>query len=1197
MSEYNRFLNHFNKNKNTAGDDNLSEREDTIPVTGAIKKQTEEPSFGSDTEICSTQETAPEKEPVEINLPDKNAKDENQDEIVIKNQTSDKRERFIKTNDAQFIAVNSKNRQDVPTEATKYTDRLLPKIPEKKAFQGTSNPNSYDGMHAPLSEEKMFRPINNDEKTKQILNEQVPQTPEKSAREQTKIIPSVIEEKNDSESSDTKEVIVEKIPDDKTKEIAAKGSLLRKIAKTSELSGQEEVEGQLSFEGFSENEEAGEAPDETQMLEELSKVRADRIKNFRFWTKSEEKTGESEDKSFSPQKEELQLPAFLMSVRSRFSHLNTDFVPMGEEEYQDPSRRKEIFSSLMSLKKTTLMKALFISVIGIILLVINIVTSISAAMNNGFFSVFGGSPIIYSIINLVILLLCGAVMADDLKKGLFSLLKVRPRTDTALLIMYLGALAQTVASFFSTLKPESEYHLLSGAAVLLCAPMLLAKSLYYDSARHCFKAAGTTSDKYYLRKVSDKETISELLKDSKPTETNVVYTGKTRFISGFLKRSANAAFSGQISSRFILIAALGALISGVIGLIASRSPVYALGCFSVTAALSFPVGCLVLTGYMISMENSMLSVKSSFINGYGDAFSFSLIDDIILDGDEIFSAEIVSSAAASNVSQKQAEFCAAVLTSKADGILKNAFSVFSQGLQDRYPEVEGFVFEDKLGFSAWISDCRILLGTKQLLINHNVELPEANTVPFIMDETTKPLFLAIEGHFAAVFSVKYSCDKTTAKSLGSLAANGANILLNLKEPNLSEDFAESLLQLPSHSLRITASSNSSRFDSQKKTITDMEDTGIVFSESFDSFSLTLAGAIKLERIRKTAKLLYEAATAAGILLGILFCITNALTFINGWPAVVLQLCWMLLSFALIPSLSAASLKKKINISQLPAINKTLYDDGENDLPDFDDDDIFGNNKSTSEESSTAQENTDDTCIDIDDETKTDETKISGLKKKFRAVFSEKSEKLNTGADNTFTETEGEQLILEGAPYTKPPTVVDPDKLLKEKELEENAKENNTAQESSAASPITDDILDSFAQPTVKTARAPKKSNGKKSFFGRLSADDASYAYEDSTEEENRPAKKKSVFSILDEKLPSPPRFDLGKKDSKTEDAENDPLNAKFVPPDTSAYQTYYKDDFFSSFDTEEDDKAFADIRKKREERESTADEFDFWTKK
>ena len=184
---------------------------------------------------------------------------------------------------------------------------------------------------------------------------------------------------------------------------------------------------------------------------------------------------------------------------------------MGEEEYQDPSRRKEIFSRLIEARKNTIIKAFIAGIIGIIVLIINLAASISAEMNNGFFSLFGGSAVAYNIVNLVCLLISGVIVKDELKKGIFSILKIRPKTDSALLIMYLGALAQNIASFFTQLKTESEYHLLTGAVIILSASMLAAKSFYLDSTRHCFKAVGTTSDKCYLRKISDEALISQYL--------------------------------------------------------------------------------------------------------------------------------------------------------------------------------------------------------------------------------------------------------------------------------------------------------------------------------------------------------------------------------------------------------------------------------------------------------------------------------------------------------------------------------------------------------------------------------------------------------------------------------------------------------------------------------------------------------------
>lgn len=1193
MSEYNKFLSYFNKNKNMDEENDISDREDIIPVKGAVRNSTEEKTEKTE-EKAKTEESEGEKasEAEELPLPEKTKTDE-KDEI---STDTIKKSRFIKRNDAQFIAVNSENRQDIPTESKKYTDRLLPKLPERKIQEvKKENGNSYDDMHSPAPDTKLFKKDSEDDDVKISSRGKKQQTPESTAAAQTKILPTVINEGEQEEEEN--QVIVEKRPDGEgkpTKTLSEKGRLLRQIAATT---GQEspEDDGQLIMEGFIEEDNSS-LPDitnEEKDLEELSRVREKRIKSFRFWTKSAVETGESEDKSFSPQKEEPALPSFLSAVRSKFSHLDTDFVPMGDEEYKDPSRRKEIFSSLMGLKKASLIKALFLALVGTVLLIINITAGISAAMHNGFFTILGGSATAYSIINLVALLLCGAVMADDLKKGFLSVLKIRPKTDTALLIMYLGAAAQVVASFFTTLKPEGDYHLISGAVILLTVPVLLSKALYYDSTRHCFKAVGTASDKCYLRKISDKETISQLLKDKNPTETNVVYAGKTRFISGFLKRSAGAAFSAQASSRLIVLSCIGALVAGIIGLIVTKSPVYALGCFTVTAALSFPVSCLLFTGYMISSENSMLSLKASFIGTYSDAYSFTCIDDIYLNGDEVLRAEIVSSATSPNVSQKQAEFCAAVLTNKAGGILGDAFSVFSQGLQDRYPEVDGLVFEEKLGLSAWISDCRVLLGNKQFLLNHNVEFPEAHTIPFIMDENTKPLFLAIEGHFAAAFSVKYSCDSMTAKSLGSLASSGANILLGIKDPNITDAFGEELLGLPADSLRVVTDTNNLKFNEQKNTVTDMEDTGIVFSDSFESFSRTLASAIKLERIRKTAKLLSEVAAVSGMLLGLIFCATGSLTFINGWPVAVLQLCWILFSFLLTPSLSGSMLKKKIHLPDEAHRRSPVFPEDDGDLPDFEED--FSSVRKTEEENEEKEaeekeesisEKEDDEDSVFDNAPEKEKKSVSAIKNRLRTIFARDDEDEYEDEE----EEEPEQLIMEGAPYTKPPQVVDIDALKKEKEEEEAQKEEAKKEAEEPKKEITDDILDSFAEITPKkrtAVTAPRK----KGLFKKASAEPET----EELPEEPIPQKRKSVFSILDEKLPTPPRFDLSKKDGEEKTA--DPLDAKFVPPSTENFQTYYRDDFFSSFDTAEDDKAFEAVRRKREKRESTADEFDFWTKK
>ncbi|MBR3766659.1 MAG: hypothetical protein IKL10_00260 [Clostridia bacterium] len=1134
MSEHNPFSKYFNKPGNSDG----SEREDIIPVSDPFMA------------LSETDNTEKEEKPEKTI-----AEEENKDTDSVRTA------RFIKTNDTPFISTKGDTEPEVPTTARKYTDRLLPNIPEKKAHTGyTGKINTYAANHSPSPLTQKFIPIGDAEKKEVREASSKTQTPEKTAEPQTRIAPSIIETASEEEGEP--KVIVEKLPEnkvsDKTKHIASKGDLLREIAKSSGSSSEdipEDDEDQLMMEGFSEEDVSDEVISNDEEIEkELSEVREKRIKNFRFWTKSAVITGETEDESFSAPKEEKKLPSFLDTLSRKFAHLNTDFTPTGSDEYQDPSRRREIFSRLIEVRKSVIFKTFAVGLLGLILLIINIATMVSATLNNGFFAVFGGSAVAYNAVNLAILIICGILMLDDLKKGLFSVLKIRPKTDSALLFIYMGALLQNIFAFFTVLKPESDYHMLSGAAVILCIPVLIAKIFYYDSTRHCFKAVAATSDKSYLRKISDPALIAALLKDSSNTETNVVYTGKTRFISGFLKRSAAAAFGGQSSSRIVALTMAISVISGIIGLILTKSPVYALGCLTATAAFSFPVSCLVFTGYMLRNENSVLSVKSSFVESFTDAHSFCCIDDIILDGSDIFSAEIISSVCSSNVAQKQAEFCAAVLTHKAEGMLKNAFAGFAQGLQDRFPEVEGLVFEDKLGLSAWISDCKVLLGTKDFLISHNVELPKENTVPFVLEENAKPLFLAIEGHFAAVFSVKYSCNPIAAKSLCELAKNGTNILISVTDPNITEEFGEILLGLPENSLRIIKSTTNEKFTAQKNTVTDSEDTGIVFSDSFDAFSRTMASAIKLDKIKRVSKSLCEAVAVAGAVFSLILALAGAKTGINSIFPVILQIFWILISFVVTPMLSAAALKEKIKIPENMVTRIRTS-------PENEDEEAF-NEPVSSQEEEPVQE-------------KTEENEFPPA-----PIFSE-----NSPAD--FSEKDV-QLVMEGAPYTEPPEVIDFTKITGEEDIPEENTEKT----------VSDDILDAFAGGSTKQSRKRKStfdetdSSAPVSFIGKLgfsSKKKNSLRRKDEEDINENNTSETSLFSAFEDKMPAPPKYDLSKKDNK----EEDPLSVSFVPPENDSPSAVYTDSFFASYNTKEDDKAFEDVRRRRKEEEESDGIFDF----
>ena len=688
--------------------------------------------------------------------------------------------------------------------------------------------------------------------------------------------------------------------DGKTKFVRTKGSLLKEIADSADEDVRRNPD-QLMIDGFDdrEKEEAleRERQAEAARLEaELDKSRQKRINAFRFWGGAGE-TGASADEKFTGTRETSLLPGFLQKIADRFSHLDNAFAPIKSDEYTDENDRKAVFSTLIAARRFTLMRIAAAALLGLALFIIDLTASVSAANNGGFFAVFGGNYRVLIVINLVLLGICAGVMAADLKNGLFSLLKIRPKTDTFLLLLMLSSAAQLVAAFFSRQKLEADYHLLTPAVILLCVPYLAAKLFYLDNTRQCFKAAASKSNKSYLRKVSDESLVSRLLCETPAGETNVVYSGKTRFVSRFLARSAAGAAAGMPASRLVLICAGVSLIAAVVAGVMQGSFTAFISAFTLCLAFSFPVGSLTATGWAIAGENKKLSVKSSFVLSYADARDFAAVDNIAADASELIDSAVVNCLTAKSVSERQARFVAASIANKAGYLMRQTFASDIAAFEEKLPAAENVTYEDRLGLSAWVSGCKVLLGTNAILVNHNVSVPEENVVTALLGEDEYPIYLAIEGHFTAVFAVKYKRRANVGKGLSDLIAGGTNILLSTTDANITEVFAEQLLDLPDGSVRIIGSSAAAQLADAKNTVTDTEEAGIVFTESFGSLCRCAAAAVRLDKIKKISRLFCAAGAYVFLLVALILALTGAFTRVQPVSVILLHAAVLALCFA------------------------------------------------------------------------------------------------------------------------------------------------------------------------------------------------------------------------------------------------------------------------------------------------------------
>ena len=909
-----------------------------------------------------------------------------------------------------------------------------------------------------------------------------------------------------------------------------------------------------------------------QIEEEVSKNREKRINDFHFWSKSHKESGKSSDPDITSEENE-DISGKLRAAASKFNRFDGEFLDVPCDEFTSFENHRPVFSKLMSIRRLALIKAAILGVLGIVLFIINTAAAASASANNGYFTIMGGSQTAYITVNLIFILLAAAVMAGEIKRGLFSLLQARPGTNTVLLFMTLFAVAENIAAYFSSAVAEESYHIINGAVILLFVPVLVSQSFYYENIRHCFKAVTARNDKSYLRKVSDKNLSASLISDSNNNGSEVIYAGKTRFISDFVKKSRSSAALGQISP-IVTAATLGvSVLVGAISMLITKNVMFGLSVICFSCAVSFPIGSLFFTGLVISNENKSLSLKTSFVGSYRDAASFASSDNLIIDAKDAFKAEIRKTECFGGAGDKQAVFAAAALTGNTGSLLGNTFSRYMNGRDTKYPEATGVTYEDKLGFSGWISDCKVLLGSEVLLKNHNVDIPEnsgeeENTIG------SPVLYLAIAGHCAAKFTMKYSCRTEAVKLLKALADNGTNILVMASDPNLTDPYAEKLMGLPADSVKIVSRNSAEKITAEQEIITDSESAGIVFGDSIDTLCRCAASAVKLDNLRKLSVTVCTILSAAGTALAVLLSLTKSQSFIAGWLPVVLQLFSLIICFVL-PTVIAPSDPSdggKATVRPVPTKNvdpagrervrreevRVKEERRPVNIAVEEEDAAEEENEDTAEENTGAEEKEAkdeyEIPVYIPDYPKND---FEGFSLKGRYNDSDIDPYMNPYSDKfdlNRIKAENKAKGIKATPITQ---------------VKEIPRKENTNRRPAT---MRRDLID---EDDIELRSEKKKGIG--GLLGNLK-EAAENIRNTGSQSEKRPEnKKKNSFRYPSEEENKPIIYDLSEPDRSL-----DFLDTKFVPPDVedSLKSSYYNDEFFKKYETGDD--IFKGLKKKND---------------
>lgn len=684
---------------------------------------------------------------------------------------------------------------------------------------------------------------------------------------------------------------------EKTRIMEAVGNAEKKMS-----SAGSDVEGQIMLTGFEDipAETLPEQSEELDVEEKLSRMRKQKAKNFKLIDAidlDEEFQGDFE----APPEERARQEKKTRKKEKKIEQEQINERPV-DKEYSSPAERATVHTMLTEKNKKATTNLIIMGAIELVLVILNFIPSIASGLSIETEMFVAGSTSL-SVINAVLIIAAVALNNVRFVDGLAGLFKKNITSDTAVsLSLAIALLQNTLAAVIG--GGEVATTVFSAAAV---GAVLINKAAEKIDAQRTLSNFEVCAYKYEhnmyaVHALENESEIFELGRGLMMGNADLLYSSKLSFPTDFIKNSGTNSSDKKLIG-ILVPAALGAsLVAAIAAGIVEKEVMAAFSAFAGTFCVCSPVLSAVIPAFIAMFANRELNATGTMISCLGAAEEASSANAVVMDSADIFDRSQCTMHGMKdfkNIRIDDVLLYAAALVIKSGGPLRESFEQVVDGRQDLLPPVKELVYEDKLGIAARIHNQKVLLGNRNLLIHHNIEVPEKELEERYSHSGRKVMYLAVAGKIAALFVVSYAVDKNLEPYFKLLESNGIQVLVRTNDVNVTEELISKSFGLPQETFKILSSVAGKLFKRRRDAVCDKLPAKIVHDGTAFSMLRAVAAACSMNSQMKLGSVMQIVVSALGFVLSTaLYCTGNGVAF-SGITAAAFLLFGLLLSAGMI----------------------------------------------------------------------------------------------------------------------------------------------------------------------------------------------------------------------------------------------------------------------------------------------------------
>ncbi|MBQ8015589.1 MAG: hypothetical protein IJ264_05325, partial [Clostridia bacterium] len=675
---------------------------------------------------------------------------------------------------------------------------------------------------------------------------------------------------------------VKEIADEKTRVMEKVGSSDKK-----ESAAGDDVEGQIMLTGFDDgsDETAPEQAHENDVEERLWEKRKQKAKNFKIVDAIDLDT-EFEGDFEAPPEERVKAEKARKKREKKIELEKEEGRPVAHE-YSSPAERAAIHTRLSEKARKATMGVITVGVVELLAVVLNFIPVLAEKFSIET-EMFASGSVSMCVINAVLLIAAAAIDNVKFVDGIIGIFKKKITSYTPVSLSIVVALLQsTLAAVIG--GEGTQTAVFATAAITAVLIGKVADKLDADRTLGNFEVCAYKYEHnmYAVHPIENESEIFELGRGLMMGNAELLYSSKLAFPSDFVKNSQTDSGEKKLIKILIPCAFAAAAVAAIAAGLIERSVMTAFSAFAGTFCLCSPVFSAFIPAFVAMIANASLNPEGTMIVGLDAAEKTACANAVVMDSADIFDRSRCTMHGMKdfkNIRIDDVLLYAAAMVIKSGGPLRESFEQVVDGRQDLLPPVKELVYEDKLGIAARIHNQKVLLGNRNLLVHHNIEVPEKALEERYSHSGRKVMYLAVAGKIAALFVVSYAVDKNLTGYLKALESSGIQVLVRTNDVNVTEELISKSFGMPQENFKILSSVAGRLFKRRRDAVCDKLPARVVHDGTAYSMLKAVASSCKMGESVRMGKIIQIILSALGFVFSMaLYCMSMG-SVLNGLTA-------------------------------------------------------------------------------------------------------------------------------------------------------------------------------------------------------------------------------------------------------------------------------------------------------------------------